>query len=260
MTDVGAPDAKPGSALLALLRGEVGLSVRYGRPVWEVMVPRLWATLALMGPALALSFLLALGIGLGSARWARAGFGRGLHAGLLLFSSMPMHWVGLVLVWILVVQTGWMTLGDRDPFADPSPSFAQRALPLVTVVAFYVARWGRHVRSVALERLEASDVRFARSLGCDEKTILLRFVAPGAAVPLVALVAQSFPVLASGLVVVETVFGYPGMGRLIFDSVVLRDAPVAASGFSLYAGLTFAATSLGDEVHRRLDPRVRGRP
>ena len=255
-TEVGAPASGQASSLLALLRGEVGESVRYGRPVWEVMAPRLRATVALMGPALGLSFAFALAAGVASARWAQARLGRLLHQGLLLFSSMPMHWVALVLVWLLVVRSGWMSLGARDPFATAGPSWGQRILPLVTVVAFYVARWGRYVRGVALERLDAPDVRFARSFGCGEKAVLTQFVAPSAAVPLVALVAQSVPVLASGLVVVETVFGYPGMGRLIFDSVVLRDAPVAAAAFSLYAALTFAATSLGDEIHRRLDPRL----
>jgi len=254
--EVGAPEAGAASSLLAFLRGEVGESVRYGRPVWEVLAPRLRATLALMGPALVLSFALALALGVASARWARRRLGRLVHGALLLFSSMPMHWVALVLVWLLVVRTGWMSLGAKDPFATSGVPWGQRLLPLVTVVLFYVARWGRYVRGVAIERLEAPDVRFARALGCDEQTVLLHFVAPGAAVPLVALVAQSVPVLASGLVVVETVFGYPGVGRLIFDSVVSRDAPVAAAAFSLYAALTFAAASLGDEVHRRLDPRV----
>jgi peptide/nickel transport system permease protein len=237
----GGPECGPGRGVL---EGGLGWSRRYQRSVGELLPPRLGVTLSLLAPVLGLSFALALGLGL----WSGVRHpheGRWLHGAMLAGSAMPLHWIGLILLW------AWLTGGGQSSWG------ARWLLPGAAASVYFVSRWARYVRERVLDAMNGPVVRYARVRGLSTATILRAHVLPAALVPLLALSAQSIPVVVSGLVVLETVFSIPGMGRLIYESVLWQDYAVAVLAFSLYAALTFVASLVADAGYRWLDPRIR---
>jgi peptide/nickel transport system permease protein len=239
-----------------LLQGELGWSTRHQRPVRALLQERLPNTLSLMLPALGLSVLLAVGLGVLAAtrgRWDRAVAGVAA-VGL----ALPAHWLGLVAILVFAVGLGWLPSGGVQGFEGGGRG-PYLILPVGVLSVYYVGRFTRYVRAALREELGKPYLDTARAKGLTEAQVILRHALPNALIPLVTVVAQSLPVLFSGALVVERVFAYPGMGLLIFESVEERDHLAAVTVFLIYAGLTFLAAGLADVIYQALDPRTRSR-
>jgi peptide/nickel transport system permease protein len=171
---------------------------------------------------------------------------------------MPVFWFGLMLQLLFAVHLGWLpSAGMRDPngggFTD---LLAHLVLPALTIAIGSIAGWSRYVRSSTLEQFGQDYVRTARAKGVTEEGVIRRHVLRNALVPFVTVVAIDAPLYLTGAVLTETVFSWPGMGRLFFDSLSVRDYPVLMGCLMLGAVLIVAGNLIADVIYGLLDPRI----
>lgn len=242
-----------------LLRGDLGFSHVHKLPVSEVLATRLPATLSLMVPTFFLALILAVVLGTLSALHRGKRLDQAISAVCFTGMSLPAHWISLLAILIFAVELRLFPAGGiRDPIA---PSFASTlhhaVLPIAVLTLGFTSRWTRFVRASVLEVLHLDFVRTARANGLSERAILLRHVLPNALLPLVTIVAQSAPALFSGALIVESVFTYPGMGVLIWESVLKNDYLVAIVVFLVYSALALLFALAADLTYAVIDPRIR---
>lgn len=247
-----------------LARGDFGLSwtVAPGRPVGGILAAHLPNTLLLTGLSTVLS--LAAGTALGAAaavqahrrrRWMDAVATVVAVAG----SCVPTFWFGLMLVVLFAVRLGWLPAGDAHPlgrtgFLDRLPYLA---LPVLTLSLASIATWSRYVRSSLLETLGQDYVRTAQAKGLPYSRVVGAHAAPNALLPLITVVALDVPHLLAGATVTETVFNYPGMGRLFLTSLQMYDWPIVQA-IALLLGLAVVLANLGAEVcYALVTPQLR---
>ena len=244
--------------LTAALQGDLGYSRLYGQPVLALLGPRLLATLVLMAPSLLLGTLLALPLGMLAAR--RPGGLADRAADLLAFVavSVPSFWLALLLIVLFAVQLGWLPAGGDGGATVTSPLERLRflLLPVATLTILTAGALVRFVRGAVGEALAEDFIRTARAKGCGEARLLvdhaLRFAAP----PILTLLALHLGALVSGALVVETVFAWPGMGKLVYDAILGNDFNLALAALLLVTLTTLIANLLADVLHAVLDPRV----
>ena len=231
------------------LRGDLGASYRNGAPVAGELGDRLGASLLLAASALGLALAVGVPIGILAALRPRSG-PDGLARGLaLLGASLPSYWLGLLLIYLFAVRLQWLPSGGS---ATP----AHLVLPAVSLALRPAAALARLVRSGLLDELGRDYVVAARARGLRPLAVL-HHALRNALLPVVTYSGVSFGRLLGGVALVETVFGWPGLGRLVVEAVFDRDTPVI-QGFVLLSGLVFiTANLLVDMSYRRLDPRVR---
>ena len=231
-------------------RGDFGRSFATSRPVVEVIGERLPATLHLTIGALLLALAVALPLGILSA--VRAG---GPLDGLcrlvaLAGVSMPGFWLGLLLVWTFSIRLGWLP-------AIGSGTTRHLVLPTVALAAGVAATQTRLIRASLLDVLAQPYVDVARAKGLTERLLIVRHALRNALIPAVTALALSLGGLLGGAAVIETVFAYPGLGKLAVDAIGSRDYPVIQA-YALLMTLVFAASSLlVDVLYGLLDPRIR---
>ena len=246
------------------LRGEMGRSLSHRVPVRDLVVPRLGQTLLLAGGALVLSWGLALPLGLAMARRPRSLGGRAILAGTSLPLSIPELLIALGALY-LAASTGWFPTGGAsslggsglDPWSRLLDRLHHLALPLLVLTLGALPSLVRHVRGALLEALGAPFVEVARGHGLGEATVLWRYALPAAASPLVALFGLSVARLLSGSMLVEVVFGWPGLGPLMLDALFARDLPVVQAVVLLGGVLLLLGNLLADLLVWWLDPRQR---
>lgn len=241
------------------LSGDLGYSRVHKQRVSALVGGRLANTMRLMLPAFIIALLVSLSLGIVAARRPNGWLDRAIAAVSFAGLSLPIHWVGLVAILLFSVSLGWFPAGGvQDPHA---PGFVSRvhhaALPVALLSLFYIGRWTRHVRSALLEVVNLDFIRAARAKGLSERTVFVRHALANAAIPIVTVVSQSIPSLFSGALVTERVFAYPGMGLLIFDSVVGDDYLAAMTVFMIFAALTSVASLIADVAYWMIDPRIR---
>lgn len=244
--------------LSSALQGDLGYSRLYGQPVLAVLWPRLLATLLLMGPALLLGVALALPVGLLGAR-SPGGILDRIADGLAFVAvSVPAFWFALLLIILFAVQLGWLPAGG-DGGATAS-GFGNRArflvLPVLTMTILTAGALVRFVRSAVGEALAEDFIRTARAKGCGELRVLVNHALRFAWPPILMLLALHLGSLLSGALVVETVFAWPGMGKLVYDAVLGNDFNLALAALLLITATTLLANLLADVLHVRLDPRL----
>jgi len=189
-----------------------------------------------------------------------------LLVSLLLYAT-PVFWLGLMLVLVFSIQLEWLpAFGYADIRASSFTTgqymfdVARHAiLPVVTLAAIYMAVYIRLMRSSLIEVSHEDHVRTARAKGLNEAQVLSRHMLRNAAVPVVTFAGLQAGALIGGSVVVETVFSWPGLGRLTYDAVTARDYPVLLGLFLIMSMLVIATNLLTDFLHRIIDPRVKGR-
>jgi peptide/nickel transport system permease protein len=245
-----------------LVRGDLGVSVDYNRPVTDVLAERLPWTLALVGIATLLAFV--LGTLLGAVAAWRRGTRRdaGMVVGVLAVDAMPGFWIGMLLVAVFSVELGWFpSYGAAVITADGAAGWlavAQRlVLPVATLTLATVGSIFLLARASMTSVLDAAFIRLARSTGISERRIAVRHALRNALLPVYTSLTLAVGTLVSGAVVVETVFAYPGIGRLIYEAVLVRDYPVLQGAFLLVTVGVVAANVLADATYPLLDPRVR---
>ncbi len=266
-----------------ILRGDFGNStvIRTGRPVWGEMMTRLPATLELMIISTLLSFALGIPIGIYSAIKQYSKFDYTFTTISFIGAAMPTFFFGLLLILMFTVfpnmlqdQFPWLpklppgsrvavrpyTVAEWLPRVmpgTPMDRFLHLLMPVAVLTFFNMAVWSRFVRSSMLEVMRQDYVRTARAKGLVEKTVIVKHALRNALIPFVTIAVLTIPSLFAGAIITETVFAWPGMGRLYFDALTRSDWNIALAFIFITAVLTVFATLLGDILYTVVDPRIK---
>jgi len=240
------------------LTGDLGVSFRNGDPVTVTLMERLPATLSL-GLA---GIVIALAIALPAGTYSALREGRLSDAIVRVTSqfgvSVPDFWMGILLIALFSTTLGWLpTSGYRPLFSDPGGWLRHIILPALTVGVVAAAIMTRYVRAAVLEVAAMSYVRTARSKGLPPRVVTFRHTVRNALVPILTITGIQLATLLGGVIVVEVVFAWPGLGRLVYNSVAARDYPVIQGAVLLIAVLFLAINLLVDVLYAVVDPRIR---
>jgi peptide/nickel transport system permease protein len=241
----------------------LGYSPRYDMPVMQLILSRLPNTLLLMGVALSLALVVGVALGAVMAHWAGKWPDRVLSVLALLFYSTPGFWIGLLAIILFAVQLGWLPSGGNVTVGANLHGFAAFVdaakhvlLPAATLATFFVAIYARITRAAMIEVQRLDFVRTAQAKGLHPWRVTVRHVLRNALMPLTTLVGLHFGTLLGGAAVTETVFSWPGLGRLALDAVLARDFSVLLGVLLLSSLLVIVANVLVDLLQAWLDPRV----
>ena len=246
--------------LMQLLQGELGYSRLYARPVIEAMGPAVLNTAILMAASLGLALAVALPLGIGAS--LRPGSVLDGAVNLIAFTSvsLPVFWLGLMLIVVFAVKLAWLPAGGMaEVTGDGGGRLAHLVLPVATLALAGIGQFARHMRAAMMAEAGHDYIRTARAKGCSPGRVVLGHQLRNALIPVTTIVALEVGGLFSGALITETVFAWPGMGRLIYDSVMGNDFNLALSGLLLATAMTLAGSILADLAYWRLDPRVRSR-
>jgi peptide/nickel transport system permease protein len=250
----------------SILSGDLGTSYRSDRSISGLIAERLPWTLLLAGGALLLSSLVGITLGAISA-WRRGTkVDIPLLTGMIALESLPSFWLGMLLITLFSVQLGWLpSFGAVSPAASfegwtQVKDIAEHALlPVVTLSVLSTPGVYLTMRYSMLEVLGEDFIRTARAKGASEKRVLFGHVARNAMAPVMTFLAIQAAFSLGGAVIVETVFSYPGLGRLVFDAVAGRDFPVMQAAFLVFTIAVLVANLVADLLYPILDPRTRAR-
>jgi peptide/nickel transport system permease protein len=241
-----------------LARGNLGISYTQYRPVSDVIWDVVPNTLLLMGTGMMISLAAALIFGVLAAR-RPGGFFDSLTSFISYFGlAMPVFWFGLMLQLLFAVHLGWLPSAGMQSAAGGGALDVARhlALPAFTIAIGSIAGWSRYVRSSTIESLSQDYVRTGRAKGMDEQRVLLGHVLRNALIPFITVVGIDVPLYLTGAVLTETVFSWPGMGRLFFDALTVRDYPILMGILLLGAVLIVLGNLIADILYGVLDPRI----
>ena len=231
------------------VRGDFGVSFKHQVPALTLIRQTLPATLELTGAGLALALVVAVPAGIVAALRRNSFIDAVCSVGVLLGQAMPVYWLGLLLILVFAVKLGWLPAAGRD-----GP--ASLVLPAVALGAFSMARIARMARSGMLEVLAQDYVRTARAAGVRAFVVTYKYALKNAAIPLVTIVGLEFGVLLGGAVITETIFAWPGVGRLAVDAIFSRDYPLVQAIVAMLATLFVLINLVMDLVYTYLDPRI----
>jgi peptide/nickel transport system permease protein len=240
------------------LTGDLGVSFRNGDPVTITLLERLPATISLAVVGIAIALLIALPAGVWSA----------LHEGRLsdvivritsqFGVSIPDFWLGILLIALFASTLGWLpTSGYRPLFDDPAGWLRHIVLPGLTVGLVAAAIMTRYVRSAVLEVASMGYVRTARSKGLSPRVVTFRHTLRNAMIPILTITGIQLATILGGVIVVEVVFAWPGLGRLVYNAVAARDYPVIQGAVLLIAVLFLLINLIVDALYAVVDPRIR---
>ena len=231
-----------------------------GRPVLDVIVELVPATFVLMLSALSLAMLIGTAIGMLGAVKRYSLFDYLATTGALFALSFPTFWFGLMAIYMFAVKLRWLPSGgmfELGSEGDPLDLARHLILPTLVLALVLVATWSRYARSSFLEVIHQDYIRTARAKGLVERDVMLKHAFPNAVVPLIALFGIQLPTLFSGALVTETIFGWPGMGRLFVDSLTMKEYPVLMGMMMFTALFVIVGNLLADIGIAMVDPRVR---
>lgn len=253
-----------GTYLGKVVTGDLGESYRFNQSVTSLIATRIWPTILLVGTALMFAIIVGVAVGVYTARRPDSWSSHLATVLALVGFSIPVFFLGLELVILFSSVLGWLPVARmRDLQIDGN--FIERwidigehlVLPAFTLGVLYLAQYSRLTRASMLEALQSDFVRTARSKGLAERVVVYKHALRNAVIPVVTVAGLQFGTLLSGALVVETVFDWPGLGRLAFDSVLARDTPVLLGLLMLSSVLVIAANLATDVVYRLIDPRIR---
>ncbi len=242
-----------------MFTGNWGTTFFGGRPVFDVIVERIPATFLLMGSAMSIAIIIGMCIGILGAFKRYSVFDYLATTGAMVALSFPTFWFGLMAIYIFSLKLGWFpsggmfTLGGEEGVFD---LFRHLVLPTVVLALVLVAQWSRYTRSSFLEVIHQDYIRTARAKGIKGSKILLRHALPNAIAPLIALAGVQLPWLFSGALVAETIFGWPGMGRLFVDSLTMKEYPILMGMVVFTAIAVIFGNLIADILNAVLDPRI----
>lgn len=250
----------------SVLTGDLGHSFVHGKPVASVIAERLPATLLLTGTALVISTVVGVALGVLAVR-RRGGLGEvGVTVTALGLFASPVFWLGQLALILFALQLGWFPVqGISSPRSDPqglahlADVAHHLALPAVVLASQMLAAVTRMTHSSMLDELEQDYITTARAKGLSEWRVLVRHALRRALLPVATVIGARIGHLLSGSVVVEVVFGWPGVGRLLLSSIEARDRPLILGIFLLVAFSVVLANLITDIAYAWLDPRVRYR-
>ncbi len=241
-----------------VVRGDFGESFFFKKQVSELILDRVEPTLALSVCTLVLTIALAVPLGV-LAAWRRGSWiDRAVMGFSVLGFSVPVFVIGYVLIYVFAIELAWLPVQGYQRIGDGIGGFLERlVLPSITLAVVFVALIARITRASVLEVLNADHVRTARAKGLGELPVLLRHVLRNAAVPIVTVIGIGVAVLIGGVVVTESVYGIPGLGRLTVDAVLARDYPTVQAVILVFSVVYVLINLLVDLSYTVLDPRIR---
>jgi ABC-type dipeptide/oligopeptide/nickel transport system permease component len=231
------------------VQGDFGESLYYHVPAMELIVERLPASLELSFAAMFLALLVAVPIGIISAVYRGSALDMGSMLAALFGLSMPHFWLGIMFIMIFSVKLGWLPTSGRG-----TP--AQLIMPAVALALGLMAMFARLTRSVMLEVLSLDYIRTARAKGLREFFVIGKHALKNALIPLVTVAGMQFGLLIGGTVIIETVFAWPGVGRLVVQAIFNRDYPLVQSIVLILALIFVAVNLVVDILYIYLDPRI----
>ncbi|HZH07342.1 MAG TPA: ABC transporter permease [Lautropia sp.] len=241
-----------------MLTGDFGDSFFYKRPVATLIADRIEPTLALTVTTITLATLLAVPMGTLAAYRQGSWIDRGVMAFSVLSFSVPVFVIGYCLIWLLSVKLGWFPVQGYQPIANGFGGFIHRLiLPTLSLATIYIALIARMTRTSVLEVLNEDYVRTARAKGLPELKVVLGHALRNAAVPIVTVIGVGIALLIGGVVVTESVFNIPGLGRLTVDAVLARDYPTVQAVILLFSVAYVLVNLVIDLLYTVLDPRIR---
>lgn len=231
-------------------QGDLGRSLWQQQPAMGLVLERMPATMQLTAAALLLTVGLALPIGVASAVWRGGRVDRLSMLAALLFQCVPGFWFGMLLIFFFAVRLHWLPTSGGG-------SLAHLVLPALTLAAYSTGRLARLTRSGMLEVLREDYIRSARGKGVSEPVVVVRHGLRNALVPILTLVGLEVGALMGGAVIVETVFAWPGIGRLVIQAIQHRDFPLVQASVLFVASVIVAVSLAVDVLYLWLDPRIR---
>ncbi len=245
------------SWLSGVLRGNLGVSLRHGRPVTTLIAERLPVTLSLAILSLALAVLVAVPLGvLAAVRQHSA-----LDYGVLVFAqaglALPSFWIGILLILLFALSLRWLPSGGYVPWGEnPLGALRSLAMPVLALGLPVAGVLARLVRASMLEELARDHIRTARAKGLSEPQVIVRHVLRNALIPTVTLLGLQLGFLLGGSIVIEQVFALPGLGRLVLFAINNRDLPLIQGLVLFIAALVVGINFLVDMAYTWLDPRI----
>jgi peptide/nickel transport system permease protein len=252
--------------LTSLFKGGVANSFVSGRPALQLIFERFPATLELAVAALALSIVIGIPLGIMAGYRHDRLYARAIMTGSIFGFSVPSFWIGLVLIMVFAVQLDWLPAGGRGATAGIGPfqtslltldGLRHLAMPALTLALFKISLTIRLTATGTREAMQADYVRFARAKGLSESRILIVHVARNILIPIVTVIGLEFAQLIAFSLVTETVFNWPGMGKLFIDSVKMLDRPVIVSYMVVIVMVFIMVNLIVDMLYMALDPKVR---
>ncbi|MBE9546250.1 MAG: ABC transporter permease [Proteobacteria bacterium] len=231
------------------IRGDFGESLYYHVPVMELVIERLPASLELAVAAMVFALVLAVPIGIISAVRRGSMLDMGSMLGALLGLSMPHFWLGIMLMLLFSVHLGWLPTSGRG-------TMAHLIMPAVSLGLSLMAMFARLTRSVMLEVLSLDYIRTARAKGLREEIVISKHALKNALIPLVTVAGMQFGFLIGGTVIIETVFAWPGLGRLVIQAIFSRDYPLVQAIVFILSLLFVGMNLLVDILYVYLDPQI----
>ena len=241
-----------------VVRGDLGTSIFSGLPVTTLIHQRAEATISLT--LLAMLISVGVGVPLGVlAAWRR---GSWIDRVVMIIAvsgfSMPVFWLGFILVWVFAIEAHWLPVQGFRPIGDGVwPFLRHLVLPAVTLSVIYLALVARMTRASMLGVLDAEYIRTAFAKGLAPRRVLIRHALKNASLPIVTIIGIGFALLIGGAVVTESVFALPGLGRLTVDAIVRRDYPVIQGVILVVSGVYVLINLVVDVLYVVLDPRIR---
>lgn len=252
-----------GRYLWNVVQFDLGFSYRQNTPVLDLILERLPATLLLMLVGLSLSLMLGIGLGVLAAWRVRTPVDTIISVFALLSYATPTFWIGLMFILVFGVTLGWLPTTGMESIGMSKTFFARvldigrhMVLPGVTLALFYMAIYTRLMRASMLEIYGQDYVRTAQAKGLGDSRIAFKHVLRNALLPVVTMAGLQVGSLLGGSVLVETVFGWPGLGRMAFDAVFQRDFNLLLGILLLSSVLVVAANLIVDMLYALLDPRI----
>ena len=248
-------------------QGDLGQSFFFNRPVTELIAARIWPTILLVLSALAVSIVLGVAMGVIAARKPNGPVSAFVSVFATVGYAVPVFWTGIMLiilfasVYPIFPVEGMQSarLRDAGPIVTALDIAWHLVLPAVTLAIIYLAQYARLSRASMLEVLGSDYIRTARAKGASERSVLFRHALRNAALPIITVAGLQFGNLISGALLVETVFNWPGMGRLAFDSILRRDYPTIMGVLFFASAMVVIANLVTDLSYRLVDPRLKGR-
>ncbi len=239
------------------ITGDLGVSFRSGQPVTSIVVDRMPATLSLALAALVFALIVAFPLGVLSAVRNGSPLDHAARVFSQLGVSVPDFWMGILGIIVFAGVLGWLPPSGYTPFTEDPVEWARHiALPAVTIGLVTAAILTRFIRSSVLEAMSEDYVRTAEGKGLSPRVVVTRHVLRNALIPVVTVAAVQLASLLGGVIVIEVLFAWPGIGRLTYDAVQARDYPVLQGAVLLVAALFLLVNLLVDVLYAKLDPRI----
>ncbi len=243
------------------LRGNLGYSLANKRPVAEVIMEKLPASISLMGISFLVSLTVGVGVGLLSAVKQYSFLDYSVTTLAFIGNSLPTFWIAMMLIWFFAVRLGWLPTGQMSSYQPTTSRFVDYArhfvLPVATTSFVSLVGWVRYQRASMLEVLRQDYIRTARAKGLKERVVLFRHAWRNALIPILTMIGFSVSNLVGGSYIIEMIFSWPGMGQFGFAALLRRDYPVMMGVTLLSSVFIMAGNLLADVTYLLVNPQIR---